>query len=330
MKIAIVIPCYRVKPHIESVIAGIGAENWRIYVVDDKCPDQSGHYVHHFVKDPRVTVLFNHSNLGVGGATMVGYSAALADGADVIVKLDGDGQMDPRLIPRLVAPLVQGRCDYMKGNRFHTISSLSQMPTIRILGNSILSFVSKCASGYWNVMDPTNGFTAIRRVALEQLPLEKISQRYFFESEMLFRLYIIRAVVNELPMTAFYGSEVSSLNIQRTTLLFPQKYLSCLLKRIFYTYYLRDFNICSVQLLAGVLLAVFGGSFGIYNWHIYGNQNIPTPLGTIALAALPFFMGFQLVLAALNFDVMNIPSVPLQSYGTENQQEESPDLAAAY
>lgn len=186
MNVAVVIPSYKVKDHILSVLNRIGPIVSRIYVVDDKCPQGTGKFVAEQCRDPRVAVLFHDVNQGVGGAMITGYRRALADGAEVVVKLDGDGQMDPDLIPTFVSPIERGVADYTKGNRFYAIENLEGMPFVRIFGNTSLSFVNKLSSGYWNVMDPTNGYTAIHASALSALPLSKIEKRYFFESDMLF------------------------------------------------------------------------------------------------------------------------------------------------
>src|SRR5438309_3118533 len=202
--IAVVIPSYRVSRHILGVLAALPPDVTRVYVVDDACPERSGRMVSERCSGTRVTVLQHEHNQGVGGAMVTGYRAALAGGADIIVKIDGDGQMDPALIPRLVQPILRGQADYVKGNRFHDLDHLRSMPRVRLFGNALLSLINKVASGYWNVMDPTNGFTAIQRTALEMLPLAKLDRGYFFESDMLFRLYTIRAVVRDLPMAAHY------------------------------------------------------------------------------------------------------------------------------
>src|SRR5690606_26734158 len=135
---------------------------------------------------PRVRVLNHAENGGVGAAVVTGYEAALAEGADIVVKIDGDGQMDPALIADFVRPLLAGDADYTKGNRFYDIASLQEMPKLRLAGNAVVSLICKIASGYWHVMDPTNGYTAIHRTALSALPLRKIDRGYFFESDMLF------------------------------------------------------------------------------------------------------------------------------------------------
>src|SRR5690606_32001950 len=150
--------------------------------------------------DPRVRVIRHASNLGVGGAVITGYQAAIADGMDILVKLDGDGQMDASLIPDFIEPIINGEADYTKGNRFFDLEELRSMPRIRLIGNAVLSFMTKFSSGYWNLFDPTNGFTALHADVARYLPLSKISKRYFFESDMLFRLNTLRAVVHDIPM----------------------------------------------------------------------------------------------------------------------------------
>lgn len=312
MDVAVVIPCYKVKDHILAVIGRIGPIAKRIYVVDDRCPDDSGRFVLARCTDPRVEVIFNEINQGVGGATMAGYRRALVDGADIIVKLDGDGQMDPAAIPSLIRPIERGVADYTKGNRFYSFENLERMPVLRRIGNTGLSFITKVSSGYWDVMDPTNGYTAIHAGALSLLPLSKIERRYFFESDMLFRLNTIRAVVREVPMKAIYGEEKSNLSILKVLREFPAKHLSRFLKRIGYNYILRDFNVCTIELFSGLALLLFGVGIGSYTWYRSWLAQVGTPTGTIMLAVLPIMVGVQLLLAAISFDVANVPREPLQ------------------
>ena len=233
--IAVVMPCYRVRDHVLDILAGIGKEVGRIYVVDDACPERSGDHVEAECSDPRVRVLRHEKNRGVGGATMTGYRAAIEDGAHVIVKLDGDGQMDPGLIATLVQPILDGEADYTKGNRFFEIEGLRTMPSGRLFGNSVLTLINKASSGYWNVNDPTNGFTAIHVELARRLPFEKMHAGYFFESDMLFRVGTLRGVVVDMPMVARYADETSSLVPHTVIGLFLRKNLSNGVKRIFYS-----------------------------------------------------------------------------------------------
>jgi len=307
MKVAIVIPCFKVKRHILSVIRSIKRDITYIFVVDDFCPEDSGEFVLKNIKDKRVKVLFHEKNLGVGGAMVTGYKAALASGAEIIIKLDGDGQMDPKLIPNFISPIIKGEADYTKGNRFFNPEYLIKMPKVRLIGNAGLSFINKLVSGYWDIMDPTNGYTAIHKTVLSMIPFEKLDNRYFFESDMLFRLNIARAVVQDVPMVAIYGDEISNLSIKRVLFEFPLKYMNRLFKRIFYNYFLRDFNLGSLELFFGMILTSFGIFFGISKW-FYGYFNqINASSGTVMVAALPIIVGFQLILSALQYDVISVP-----------------------
>jgi dolichol-phosphate mannosyltransferase len=311
VRIAVVVPCYRVARHVEAVLAGIGPEVSRIYVVDDGCLEGTGDLVERTIADHRVEVLRNPVNQGVGGAVLLGYRRAITDGMDVVVKLDGDGQMDPRLIPNLVRPIAEGRADYVKGNRFFDLTRIRQMPTARIIGNAILSFMAKFSTGYWGIFDPTNGFTAISVPVAARLPLDKISRRFFFETDMLFHLNTLRAVVVDMPMHPVYGGESSNLKIAAVLPEFLIRHLENFGKRVFYNYFLRDMSIASLELLAGATLLLGGTLFGCYHW-IRGYQTgVLTPLGTIMLAVVAILLGIQFLLAFLAYDFASVPKRPV-------------------
>lgn len=310
-RIAVVIPCYKVTQHVLGVIDRIGPEVTRIYAVDDCCPHSSGQFILEHNRDPRVVVLFNASNLGVGGATKHGYEQALQDGMDIMIKVDGDGQMDPALIPLFVKPITDGRADYTKGNRFFSYEHVNRMPPVRLFGNAVLTFFTKASSGYWNIYDPNNGFTAIHRRALAMLPLDKINNRYFFESDMLFRLNSIRAVVMDVPMVAVYEDEESSLKIREILPQFLSGHLRNFGKRVFYNYFLRDFTLASLELVAGTLLLLFGFIYGGINWANSLITHNVAASGVVMLAGLSVIVGMQLLLSVFNYDVQNIPRTPL-------------------
>jgi glycosyltransferase involved in cell wall biosynthesis len=311
MHIAVAIPCYKVKQHVLGVIAAIGPEVEIIYAVDDACPDGSGRFIEEYNRDARVRVLYNPENRGVGGAIVTAYKAAIADGVDIVVKIDGDGQMNPALLHHFVRPLLRGEADYTKGNRFFRPESVQGMPPVRLFGNAVLSFMTKLSCGYWNIMDPTNGYTAARTCVLAELPLDKLEQRYFFETDMLFRLNTVRAVVKDVPMDAVYADEESHLKIGKVLPEFLRKHASRLWRRYVYSYLVRDFNVGSVYSLVGLVLLTFGLFFGLYGW-ISGVQHAaPATSGTVMLAALPVIVGIQCWIAFLHHDVSNVPTEPL-------------------
>mgnify|MGYP005755077695 CR=1 FL=1 len=309
--IAVVIPCYRVTRHILPLLADIGPEVGRIYCVDDACPDHSGDFIAAHCRDPRVRVLHNPENLGVGGAVMAGYARAVADGARVIVKLDGDGQMDPALVPAFVAPILAGEADYTKGNRFWELSQIHRMPWLRRAGNLALSFLAKASTGYWDLFDPTNGYTAIHGDVAARLPMASISRRYFFESDLLFHLNIQRAVVLDVPMDARYGDETSHLKVTRVLGEFAWKHLRNLVRRIGYNYFLRDLSLASLELLAGAGLLAFGAGFGAWHWWHSAQAAVATPVGTIMIATVAVVSGLQFLLAFLGHDIAALPRRPL-------------------
>jgi dolichol-phosphate mannosyltransferase len=310
--IAVIVPCYRETAHILDVLAKIGPEVEAVYVIDDCCPDDTATLVEKQCDDPRVKVIRHDKNKGVGGATMTGYCQALADGYQVMVKMDGDGQMDGALIPRLIAPIIEGAADYTKGNRFHAFHGISEMPWSRIFGNLVLSLASKFSSGYWDILDPTNGFTAINAAALEKLQLERIAKGYYFESDMLFHLGMVRAVVRDVPMVAKYGAEQSGIYIPRIVPVFMFKHIANTCRRLLFSYFIRETNIASMQLIFGSLLVLFGVIFGAINWIDGENTGIPATAGTVVLAALPIILGSQALIAFINFDTRNLPTQPLQ------------------
>jgi len=279
--------------------------------VDDSCPEGSGRFIEEHCQDARIKVVRHEENQGVGGASVTGFRLALQDGADIVVKLDGDGQMDPTLLPRFLKPILDGRADYCKGNRFFSVESIQSMPAVRLMGNAALSFITKLSSGYWNIFDPTNGYLAIHARVLAELPLEKLHHGYFFESDMLFRLNTIGAVVEDVPMQAKYEGEHSGLRISRVWLPFWINHMRNACKRVAYNHFLRNFSAASVELMLGLFLWWFGVLFGAIRWWNSFQSGIPVTAGTVMLAALPVILGSQLLLSFLNYDVGNVPQIPL-------------------
>lgn len=304
--ISVVIPSYKVSKYILDVIKDIPEFVNHIIIVDDKCPQNSGQ-IAKTSSDSRVIVCYNEKNLGVGGAVITGYKKALELNSDIVIKIDGDGQMDVNYMQKLIQPILDGKADYTKGNRFTDFKALRAMPKVRLFGNSGLSFLVKAASGYWNLMDPTNGYTAINKHALEELDLDNIAKRYFFESDMLINLNIENAVVVDVEIPAKYGDEKSSLSITKTLVGFPPKLFKGLCKRIFLKYFIYDFNMLSLYLVVGLPMLFFGIVFGSIKWIEAIVNNIETSTGTIMLAVLPIILGTQFILQAIQIDMNNIP-----------------------
>lgn len=312
MKIAAVIPCYRVKAKIESVLAGIDP-SVGIVCVDDACPEQTGKFVES-LNHPNVRIIYNDKNLGVGGAVKAGYRYLLEHSdADIVVKIDGDGQMPGEQIAALVQPIIEGRADYVKGNRFYYLRNLRGMPAVRLIGNAGLSFLTKLSSGYWDIMDPTNGFTAISRAHLRELELDRIDNRYFFESDMLCNLYLQNAVVRQFAMKAKYEDENSSLRPLNVLGPFLFKNLRNAFRRIVYTYYVRDFNAGSLALMLSVILGALGLLYGSLNWIATFETGQARAAGTVMLTAISLIFSLQFLLFFLTVDIQNNPNVKPRS-----------------
>ncbi|HEX6170494.1 MAG TPA: glycosyltransferase family 2 protein [Chitinophagaceae bacterium] len=308
MIITVVIPCYNVSRHIESVIKNLPQEVDWIIAVNDVSKDDTGNVLERLKENYKKLIVIEHAtNQGVGGAMITGYKRSLELDSDITIKIDGDDQMDSSNIPMLIRPLIEGKADYTKGNRFRDFKALKQMPAIRRMGNLGLSFLIKAASGYWNIFDPNNGFIAINKDTLRSLNFEKIYKRYFFESSMLIELYYSNAVITEIPMKARYGDEKSSLSITRTLFGFPPKLLKAFIRRIILKYFLFDFNIASVYILFGVPFFIFGVIYGILNFIKYASSHVGAPTGTVVIPTLLIILGFQLLLAAISYDIINYP-----------------------
>ncbi len=309
----LIVPCYKVKAHILDVIAKAPTWVGGIVCVDDACPEKSGEFIEQNAKDPRVVVVKLAQNQGVGGATMAGYREAIARGGQVLVKVDGDDQMDMGFMAHLVAPILLGEADYAKGNRFTSISHLAAMPRVRVFGNAALSFAAKLSTGYWNIFDPTNGYTAIEAQVARRAIAKRVSQRFFFETDLLYHLGTLRAVVRDVPMPARYGGEVSNLRIGAIIGPFAFKHLTNFMQRTLGQYFVRDFNAASLEMVFGLASFVFGvGYAGHYLSSSHAGQ--AASAGVVMAAALPIMLGTQLLLQALNFDVLNVPSRPIHPY----------------
>lgn len=318
----LVVPCYKVKAHILRVIARTPAWIEGIVCVDDACPEGSGDFIEAENKDPRVVVVRLPKNLGVGGATLAGYAEAADHGARVMVKVDGDDQMDLGLAAHLVAPILLGEADYAKGNRFTSISHLTTMPTVRVLGNAMLSFAAKLSTGYWNIFDPTNGYTAIEATVARLAMQKRISRRFFFETDLLYHLGTLRAVVRDVPMPARYADEVSNIRIGQIVGPFALKHARNFAQRVVGQYFVRDFNAASLELVFGLFSTLFGVGYAMS----YLANRVPgqaASAGVVMLAALPVILGAQFLLQAMNFDVLNVPNRPIHPYLRAIEQMEA-------
>jgi dolichol-phosphate mannosyltransferase len=235
--VTVVIPAYNADYKLAEVLALIPREVSYILVVDDGSTRQKVEEITSNVADPRLQILKHETNCGIGAAMKTGYRKAVTLESHVIVKIDADGQMDPSMIPNFINPILENRYDYTKGNRFVSRASLKGMPKHRLLGNLVLTGLSRISSGYWRVSDPTNGFTAISGDILKKLPIDNLEQRYFFESDLLYQLKLLDGRVQDIPMKSSYGDEKSQLSAIKSIFEFSYKHLRNLIKRIYKSFF---------------------------------------------------------------------------------------------
>ncbi len=311
LRVWLVVPMFRVTAHIGAVLRKVPPWVEGVVCVDDCCPERSGDIASVSPCSVETVILRHEVNQGVGGAVLSGYRFAESRGAKIIVKVDGDDQMDLRWLGYLVQPIAAGQADYTKGNRFSTASHVEGMPPLRIFGNSVLSLMSKFSSGYWKTFDPTNGYTAISARVVRELLGRRIAHRYFFESDMLYHLGSLRAVVRDIPMPARYADERSNLNIMKIALPFMLYHMRNSAKRFVGQYIVRDFNVATLEVVVGLALLSAGLGFGVSYLFSRPEAAAAASAGVVMLAALPVILGVQLLLAALNFDVLNVPKDPI-------------------
>ncbi len=306
-RIAVIIPAYNEARHIGKVIQTMPDFVDDLIVVDDCSQDNTAEAAQ-ACADSRVRVLHTPHNQGVGSAMVLGYRKSVELPSDITVKVDGDGQMLPEYMPALLDTLIEGGYEYAKGNRFlATDNSIRQMPAHRLIGNVVLTFLTKLASGYWHIFDPQNGYTAIKTDVLRALDLSAIHHRYFFENDMLIALNLQRRRVKDVAIPARYCEEDSKLNSFHACVTFPLLFLRRFVYRVYQRYVLRDFSPIALFLLLGSLLFAWGAVFGAYHWIKSIATGRPTLTGTIMVAILPLILGFQLLLQAIVLDIQETP-----------------------
>lgn len=313
-RVVVVIPALDAGRWIASVLSSIPPRVARIVVVDDGSRDDTAKVVA-ATDDPRIELLQHVENRGVGAAMLTGYARALELEAEVVVKIDADGQMDPAQLPRLIAPLLEGSADYAKGNRFLQAFPPPRMPAARFVGNLGLTFLTKFASGYWNVFDPTNGYTAIHAEALRRIDPSRVASDYLFEISLLIELRRHAAVVADVAIPARYGDEESALSLTRSLVTFPPRLARGALGRFARQYLLYDFSAASLLGLLGLPLVLGGTAWGGVQWYLHASAGRFASSGTVLLSVLPIILGVYFLVQALVLDVASVPKRPLSRAG---------------
>ena len=300
--VAVVVPAYDEEALIGATIRAVPGFVDRIFVVDDASRDGTAAAAR-AVGDPRVEVLTHERNSGVGAAIVTGYQRALAEHVDIACVMAGDNQMEPADLEKIALPVARNEVDYTKANRLLSGEAWKAIPRSRYLGNAVLSFLTKIASGYWHVADSQSGYTAASREILEQLDLDRIYRGYGFPNDMLVHLNVWNARVRDVPSRPVYGvGERSGIKIRKVV---PR--ISWLLVKGFFwrmreKYVIRDFHPLVFFYAFGFLMTLLGLGLGIAEvvLRIMGNA---VSVGTVVLVALLLIFGSQFTLFAMWFDM---------------------------
>jgi glycosyltransferase involved in cell wall biosynthesis len=303
--IAVVVPAYNEERFIGLVITSMPTFVDHIIVVDDKSTDRTAE-VAEATRSPSLHLIRHKENTGVGGAVVTGHRAALELGADVITIMAGDAQCDPAHLHALVDPVIDGRCDMAKGNRFFAVDSFRGMPRFRVAGNIVLSFLTRLSSGYWHIFDPSNGYLAVNRETLSRIPLDQMAKGYQLETDFLINLNIIGARVIDVPIPARYGEETSTIRVRKVVPQVLHLLFRGFWRRVFWKYVLWSFSPIALLFFIGIALTAWGVGIGI--WVLVNTLGPPVATtGTVLLSLVPFMLGIQFLISALLLDIQESP-----------------------
>jgi glycosyltransferase involved in cell wall biosynthesis len=314
--IAVVVPAYNEELLIADTLSSIPAFIDRIYCVNDASRDNTQTIIEGFSrKDPRVVPIRHEKNLGVGAAIISGYKQALEDGMYITVVMAGDNQMDPLVIPSLLDPVIQNRAEYTKGNRLLSPEYRKGMSSWRFFGNTVLTFMTKFSSGYWKLMDPQNGYTAISRRALERINLDNIYPRYGYCNDLLVKLNVFSFRVMDVEMPARYGRETSKIRygpyIGKVSWLLFKDFLY----RLRMKYIVLSFHPVVVFYLFGSFLTLLGLGAGLFTvYYVLIEHGALFIRGVLSL--LIFALGMQFLSFALLFDIQENREISLSDWET--------------
>jgi glycosyltransferase involved in cell wall biosynthesis len=302
-KIGVVVPAYNEEVLLGKTIKGIPKYVSRIYIVDDCSSDRTPEVVKN-LKDPRIVSLRHEVNMGAGKSVIDGYKMALEDKMDIVVVMDGDNQMDPAQMPRLLMPIIEGKADYTKGNRLITKEAREGMSAWRFFGNTLLSLLTKIGSGYWDLMDPQNGYAAASRKALETIDLDSVYTYYGYVNDILIKLNAYGMKVTDVVIPARYGNEKSSINYRKYVLNVAPMLFKGFLWRLKTKYVLLSFHPLVFFYVASMALLPAGL---IFDFWILVQKLMRNPVSQNypLLGVFMTLMGIQLLFFAMLFDMQS-------------------------
>jgi glycosyltransferase involved in cell wall biosynthesis len=303
LKVAVVIPAYNEELLIGETLSGIPDYICRIYVVDDCSKDRTRDVISYYAKnDPTIVPIFHEVNTGPGGGISDGYLQAMNDGMDIVATMDGDNQMDPAFLPQLLDPIIDKRCDFTMGNRLVNVEFRKGMSRWRFFGNTMLTLLTKIASGYWSMVDPQNGFTAISRRALDRLDVKTMYPRYGYLNDRLVRLNTWGFRVINIPHPSRYGKEKSGIKYSTYIYRLSSLLLMSFLRRLKMKYVMISFNPLVFFYLFGALFTVLSFLLGIYSLYYKFVAGLPIFVPAV-LTLILLSLGLQSMFFAMFFDM---------------------------
>lgn len=305
-QIAVVVPCYNEESQIEQVIATIPDYIDAIVVIDDVSRDNTIKVIEHAQQsNPKVVLIKHDKNQGVGGAIASGYKWARDNNMDIAVVMAGDGQMDPDELPKLIEPIVNGETDYTKTNRLFYGDAFNQIPKVRYFGNSILSLLTKIASGYWHIADSQSGYTAIGKEPLQLIDWDKMYKRYGQPNDLLVRLNIYNFRVRDIITKPVYNvGEKSKMKVHHVVFTIGWLLIKQFFFRLKEKYVIRDFHpLVFFYFFGFFLMAASIPLFVRFMYFWIAFNHIPKVNFLAWMFAV--IMGIQFILFAMWFDMDN-------------------------
>jgi len=303
--VGVVVPAYNEEDLIGVTLSGIPEYIDHVYVVNDGSLDDTLAVIRDQQgRDPRIVIINHEENKGVGAAIVSGYKRAVEDEVKITVVMGGDNQMDSKYIPDLIDPIVSGQADYTKGNRLMSKEFRKGMSRYRTLGNMILTFLTKIASGYWNIIDPQNGYTAISLKALETINLDSVFTYYGYCNDLLVKLNVYGFKVLDVQMPAKYGDEKSKIKYGEYILKVSKMLLDNFFWRLKMKYVVLSFNPIVFFYLMGMIItpiSILFGGYSLYYKFILGEDLFIR----LALSMLLFIIGIQFLFFAMLFDMQS-------------------------
>lgn len=306
--IGISIPAYNEEKHIEKTINGVPDYIDYIVVTNDASKDKTAECVRRVMATQRRVQLIDlEQNIGgPGGPILHAHNQNIQNGADILVVINGDNQMDLNYLPNLLDAVIDENYDYAKGNRFFHIDELKKMPKLRLIGNILVSFLTKFSTGYWSIADPLNGYTAIKVDVFKKLDQKAIGKVYDFEVSLMGELAMEKASIKDVFIPAIYADEQSKVKFFRDTFRELKTLSKSFLKRIFVMYFLFNFHPIALFYLFGAISTIWGVFFGILVTIIsWGSRS--TTSATVMVSVVPFILGIQFLLQAIVLDVRSEP-----------------------